>query len=64
LKNRTYLYYLLCSALAYSGLVIFLTLAPFIFERELSLTPIEFSFVSLCVMVGLTIGRLSILTWL
>ena len=58
LKNRVYVQYLLCSTLAYSGLVIFLTLAPFIFECELSLTPIEFSYVSLCVMVGLTLGAL------
>ena len=58
LKNRTFIYYMICSALAYSGLVSFLTMAPFIFECELALTPIEFSFISLWVMLGLTLGAL------
>ena len=56
LKNRTYIYYMICSARAYSGLISFLAMAPFIFECELALTPIEFSFISLWVMLGLTLG--------
>lgn len=58
IKNKNFMKYLTCSALAYSGLVIFLTLAPFIFERDLLFTPIQFSWISLWVMIGLTIGAL------
>jgi len=59
LLSRSYLGYLSCSALSYSGIVVYLSLAPFIFENTFAFTPVEFSLTSLWVMIGLTMGALA-----
>ena len=58
LKNRVFMNYVLCSCLAYSGIAAYFTVAPFLFQNRFQLSTIQFSWLSLCTMIGLGLGSL------
>lgn len=55
--------YSLISSLAFSGLVSYYTSAPFILQRLVGLTPIQFGWISLALAVGMFVGQFANAKW-
>ncbi|VVC75702.1 Bicyclomycin resistance protein [Aquicella siphonis] len=47
ITNRTFLGYTFCSCFAYAGLISYLTIAPFLLQSLIGLTPVEYGWLSL-----------------
>lgn len=56
LTHKTFMGYTLCSSLAYAGIFAYLTVAPFLFQTQLGLTPIEFGWFSFFTAGGVAIS--------
>lgn len=54
--DRKFFGYLICSSLSLAGISAFITVAPFLFQEILKLTPIEFGWLSIFVAGGIAIG--------
>ncbi|WP_454786044.1 multidrug effflux MFS transporter [Legionella sp. WA2024007413] len=58
LKSKVFLGYTLCACSACSGLVAYLTIAPFLFQNELDLSPLEYGQLSVFIAVAICLSGL------
>ncbi|QMT61211.1 multidrug effflux MFS transporter [Legionella sp. PC997] len=58
LKSKIFLGYTLCACFACSGLVAYLTIAPFLFQNELDLSPLEYGQLSVFIAVAICLSGL------
>lgn len=58
LTHKIFIGYTICSCVAYSGIIAYATLSPFLFQNVLGLTPIQYGWLAILLGVGLVIVSL------
>lgn len=56
LSSRVFLGYGICSCCAYAGLLGYFTIAPFLLQNILGLTPVHYGFVTACMPLAILVG--------
>lgn len=57
LKSADFMGYTLCSSIAFSGMIAYYTISPFLFQDILGLTPAQYGWLSLALAFGLMCGQ-------
>lgn len=58
LTSKMFLGNVACSSLAYSGIIAYCAISPFLFENILGLTPVQYGWLATVITVGLIFGQL------